>query len=284
MRFAKFAGADSRPFWGTIDDGDIVHRLGLPFTEWSDAYLREGASGLGPTVEAGPLAEVRLLAPLDAGGRVLAVGANYQSHLTRMGVARPEHHVAFVKLDSCIIGPEEPIRYPATTSQLDYELELVAVVGRALPDDGSDATACLLGYTVGNDVSVRDAPLLQGGPDLHRSKVLDGISPLGPWITTLDELGGPGQPALEMTLRVNGERRQGESTEHMLLPVDEILAFLDQQIRLRPGDVVYTGSPAGVGLEDGRFLQPGDVVEAEIEGIGTLRNPVGEKEPAGGRP
>jgi 2-keto-4-pentenoate hydratase/2-oxohepta-3-ene-1,7-dioic acid hydratase in catechol pathway len=174
------------------------------------------------------------------------------------------------------VGPGDKIAYPAVTSQLDFELELVAVVARALGEE-VQASACLLGYTIGNDISARDAGKKLGVLDVFTQKGLDRTAPIGPWITTLDEFGGPGQPLVDMVLRVNGEVRQHDNSGSMLFPIDEILNFVDARISLRSGDLIFTGSTAGVGLEDGRFLQPGDLLEGTIERIGVLSNRIDEK-------
>src|SRR5690606_7067624 len=178
--------------------------------------------------------------------------------------------------DSAIVDPDGVISYPAMTSELDYEIELVAVVGAPL-DDAEHATSCLMGYTIGNDVSARDAGRALGRLDLFTQKGMDATSPIGPWVCTLDEFGGGGQPELDMQLLVNGELRQQDNTREMIFPLDELLNYLDARIALRPGDVVLTGSTHGVGLETGRFLQPDDLVEASIDGIGLMRNRVGHR-------
>ena len=134
----------------------------------------------------------------------------------------------------------------------------------------------LLGLTIGNDVSARDAKGL-GGLDLFGMKALDRTAPVGPWITTLGELGIDGQPSIDIVLRVNGQERQRDNTRSMVWPIKDIIAYIDERAALRCGDIVFTGTTAGVGLEDGRFLEPGDVVEAEIQGLGILRNTVGDR-------
>jgi 2-keto-4-pentenoate hydratase/2-oxohepta-3-ene-1,7-dioic acid hydratase in catechol pathway len=223
------------------------------------------------------LPEIRLLAPVDERARIFGVGLNYLSHLIRLGRTKPPPHtIGYIKPQSAIVGPGEKIAYPAVTSQLDFEIELVAVVARAL-DEEMQASACLLGYTIGNDISARDAGKKLGVLDVFTQKALDRTAPIGPWITTLDEFGGPGQPQIDMVLRVNGEIRQHDNTRSMLFPIDEILNFVDARISLRTGDLIFTGSTAGVGLEDGRFLQPGDLLEGSIERIGVLSNRVDEK-------
>src|SRR5258708_5224135 len=168
-----------------------------------------------------------------------------------------------MKPHSAVVPPHGQIDYPAVTSQLDFEIELVAVVARPLRDD-EQASACLLGYTIGNDISARDAGKQLGALDLFTQKALDRTAPIGPWITTLDEFGGPGQPEVDMVLRVNGEVRQRDNTRSMLFPIDEILNFVDARISLRTGDLIFTGSTWGGGLENGRVLEPSEIAWGKI--------------------
>ena len=168
-------------------------------------------------------------------------------------------------------GANDPMRFPPLTKEFDHEVELVAVIG-AERVDRDDPLSSVLGYTVGNDVSCRD--LQRSGPpgvgmDLFAAKSADRTTGLGPWIVTRDEF-GPASPTLRLTLKVNGDLRQDGSTAEMTWNVGELVKFVDERSSFECGDVMFTGSPAGTG----QFLQPGDVVEAEIEGIGTLRNVV----------
>jgi 2-keto-4-pentenoate hydratase/2-oxohepta-3-ene-1,7-dioic acid hydratase in catechol pathway len=191
--------------------------------------------------------------------------------------------VAYIKPRAAVIGPEDEIEYSALTSQLDYEVELVAVVGRDIGRTDERPTGALLGYTIGNDVSARDAMSPIGGPDLFSMKGLRRSTPLGPWIVTKDELDGAGQVYLEISLRVNGERRQHDRTSNMLWTVDELLHYVLARTDMTTGDVLFTGTTGGTGYSDGRYLQPGDVVECEVERIGVLRNIVGPRQ-SDGRP
>lgn len=262
--------------WALIDPEQGTLRLVRgPFGEWAADAAGGDTAALDLEPGCLPLASVRLLAPVDPGARVFGVGLNYLAHLTRLGrTEAPPHTIAYIKPDSAIVDPDGEIAYPPVTATLDYEVELVAVVARPL-DEEARASSCLLGYTIGNDVSARDAGKQLGSLDLFTQKALDRTAPLGPWIATLDSVGGPGQPQLDMRLWVNGELRQQDNTRSMIFPVDELLNYLDARVRLRPGDLVFTGSTCGVGLEDGRFLRPGDLVEARIGGIGLLRNRIG---------
>ena len=269
MRIGRFADVDDAAFWGMIDPNtESVRRISGDITTWARAAAAEKAIPVGQEVIA--LRRLRLLPCVDPTARVFGVGANYMAHLDKLGVTDiPAHPTAFMKPNSALADPDGLISYPSTTQQLDYEVELVIVMGGSANDP-------LLGLTIGNDVSARDAKGL-GGLDLFGMKALDCTAPVGPWITTLGELGTDGQPSLDIVLRVNGEERQRDNTRSMVWPVKEIIAYVDERVALRCGDVVFTGTTAGVGLEDGRFLEPGDVVEAEIEGLGILRNIVGER-------
>lgn len=278
MKIARIEDREGKRSWAALDDeGQSLRRIMAPFDEWAGVFHERGPDALDLASRAEALTEVRLLAPVDERARIFGVGLNYLTHLTRLGRAKPPPHtIGYIKPQSAIVGPGDKIAYPAVTNQLDFEIELVAVVGRPLGEE-AQASTCLLGYTIGNDISARDAGKKLGVLDVFTQKALDRTAPIGPWITTLDEFGGPGQPQIDMVLRVNGEERQRDNTASMLFPIDEILNFVDARISLRTGDLIFTGSTAGVGLEDGRFLQPGDLLEGTIERIGTLSNRIDEK-------
>jgi 2-keto-4-pentenoate hydratase/2-oxohepta-3-ene-1,7-dioic acid hydratase in catechol pathway len=278
MKLAFVADDRGERFWALVDPlRSAARRIRAPFAEWAAHAAGGDCAPMRLSHDVVDLRSLQLLAPVNPGARVFGVGLNYLTHLTRLGRKEaPPHTIAYIKPDSAIVGPDADIAYPAVTCQLDYEVELVAVVARSFGDTGP-ASACLLGYTVGNDISARDAGKQLGSLDLFTQKALDRSAPVGPWIASLDQCGGPGQPQLDIALRINGELRQSDNSRQMIFPVDELLNYLDARVRLRPGDLVFTGSTCGVGLEDGRFLQPGDLVEAEIEAIGVLRNRVGPK-------
>jgi 2-keto-4-pentenoate hydratase/2-oxohepta-3-ene-1,7-dioic acid hydratase in catechol pathway len=274
MRLARVARAD-QAFWAALDD-EQLRRVRAPFDRWAPLLAERGAAVLDLDSERFALSTCRLLPPLEPGARAFGVGLNYLSHLQRLGSQAPAHSLGYIKPDSALIGAGDEINYPPLTRELDYEVELVAVLARPLGEE-PQASACLLGYTVGNDISARDAGRQIARLDLLTQKAMDRTTPVGPWIVTLDELGGAGQPALEISLSVNGERRQLDNTRQMIFGIDELLNYLDARITLRPGDLLFTGSSHGVGLESGRFLEPGDRVEARIEGIGSLCNRVGAR-------
>ena len=278
MKLARLRNAIGDCFWAQVDEAaGTVREVRAPFAEWAPGVAEHGDAALDLSTVVVPLTALHLCAPVNPGARVFGVGMNYLTHLTRLGRTQaPPHTIAYIKPASAIVDPGGEILYPAVTQQLDYEVELVAVVARPLGDE-PQASACLLGYTVGNDISARDAGKQLGSLDLFTQKALDRTAPVGPWITTLDAFGGAGQPQVDLRLSINGEQRQHDNTRQMIFGIDELLNYVDARIELRPGDLVFTGSTCGVGLEDGRFLKPGDVVEAEIERIGVLRNTIGAK-------
>ena len=277
MKIARIRQQDNDS-WGLVDiDTATVQPIRGEIADWGAA-----AAGGRPEFElAGspvPLRDVRLLPPITPTSTIVGVGMNYWSHLEKLGVTeRPASTVGFLKPRVAIIGHGDEMANPAVTAQLDFEVELVAVLARPVREVGGQLTDAVLGYTIGNDVSARDTPSALGGVDLFTMKVLTGATPLGPWITTKDEFGGSGQIDVEISLRVNGEERQRDRTGKMIWTIDECLEYVVARMALNSGDVLFTGTTHGVGFEDGRYLREGDVVEAEIEGIGVLRNVVGAK-------
>lgn len=279
MRLARIQHLNGRTGWAALDletgQARWIHGC---FSVWAEKLTRcqSGALALDET----PVwpGHFTLLAPAEPGARIFGVGLNYLTHLERLGSSEPPHPLSYIKPESALVAHLSNIRYPAVTQELDYEIELVAVVGRPLEDE-ANAVSCLLGYTIGNDVSARDAGRALGRLDLFTQKALDQTTPLGPWITLRAEAGGDSQPELDMQLSINGEIRQQDNTRQMIFPLAELLNYLDVRVKLRAGDVVFTGSTHGVGLESGRFLQPGDRIDARIQGLGTLSNEVGSCRP-----
>jgi 2-keto-4-pentenoate hydratase/2-oxohepta-3-ene-1,7-dioic acid hydratase in catechol pathway len=215
-----------------------------------------------PTGEEIPVAEVRLLAPVLP-SKIVAVGKNYAEHAQEMGGDVPEEPVLFIKPSTTVIGPGDPIPYPTISEEVDHEGELALVVGRlARRVRIEDAGKFILGYTCGNDVTARDIQRRDG--QWTRAKSFDGFCPLGPWVETLLD---PGDVAVEC--RVNGETRQAARTSQLAAGPAELLSYVSEVMTLLPGDVILTGTPAGVGP-----VRPGDVVEVEVEGIGVLSNEV----------
>lgn len=240
--------------------------------------LARGATG------AIALADVRLLAPIPRPRRsVFCVGWNYSSHfeegvrVLEGGGAQeiPEWPAFFSKGPQCVVGPEAGIRFPSPHSErLDWEVELAVVIGREGRDIAEErALQHVFGYTCGNDISVRDVQRRHGG-QWFKGKNFDTHLPLGPWIVTADEL--PNPHTLRVTTRVNGVTKQDSSTKHMVFTVPRIIRDLSAGMTLHPGDVIITGTPEGVGFArtPPEFMKVGDIVEVEIENIGTLRNTI----------
>jgi 2-keto-4-pentenoate hydratase/2-oxohepta-3-ene-1,7-dioic acid hydratase in catechol pathway len=218
-----------------------------------------------------PLAKVRLLAPIVPPRNVFCLGRNYADHAAERGAAVPEHPVYFTKPAACVVGPGERVVHHAVTKELDYEVELTAVIGLAGRDiPRGDALRHVFGYTVINDVTARDLQKRHG--QWFKGKSLDTFCPMGPVLVTADEI--PDPQSLAVSLRVNGQVRQSSHTSKMIFPVDQCIEVLSQGFTLVPGDVIATGTPDGVGAATGNFLKVGDRMEAEVERIGVLANRV----------
>jgi 2-keto-4-pentenoate hydratase/2-oxohepta-3-ene-1,7-dioic acid hydratase in catechol pathway len=227
-----------------------------------------------------PLEDVRLLAPVRP-RKFLGIGLNYADHIEESGMQAPEFPVFFNKQVTCVVGPGDDVHMPRVSNLLDYEGELAIVIGercRHVPEE--DAPEVIAGYTIANDISVRDWQLRT--PTMTLGKSFDTHGPLGPWVVTADELGDP--HALSIKTWVNDELRQDGSTSEMIYDCFQQVAHLSEAFTLEPGDVIATGTPAGIGAVRQPFpeglLKVGDTVRVEIEGIGTLENTVIE-EPGG---
>lgn len=224
-----------------------------------------------------PLTAVKLLAPIPRPPKIICTGRNYADHVAEaatVGLPAPEKPSIFFKVSSVVIGPGEPIVHPTTTQQLDYEGELAVVIGRRAKGlSPSAALACVAGYTIMNDVSARDLQFAKSG-GIGLGKNFDTSAPLGPYIALTDEL--PDARDLRLRTYVNGELRQDARTSMLIFDIPTIISFVSQQLTLEPGDVIATGTPAGVGFarKPPVWLKAGDVVRIEIDGLGVLENPV----------
>ncbi|MCC6145741.1 MAG: fumarylacetoacetate hydrolase family protein [Candidatus Hydrogenedentes bacterium] len=231
-----------------------------------------------------PRSDVQLLAPVPRPPKIFLLAGNYAAHIEEEGKIALERAetfpYVFMKPVTTVNDPDAPIRIPAVSpDHIDYECELGVIIGReAKGVDEADALSYVAGYTVVNDISDRQyKPFPERKPrerdaffDWQHGKWHDGFFPMGPCVRSSVSL--PDPSGLSVSLRVNGEQRQTGSTAQMIFPVAAIVSFLSQSITLEPGDVIATGTPAGVGMTTGRFLKPGDVIEAEVGGIGLLRN------------
>jgi 2-keto-4-pentenoate hydratase/2-oxohepta-3-ene-1,7-dioic acid hydratase in catechol pathway len=233
--------------------------------------LRAAIDG-GTTRAERPTATLRVLPPIPRPGKIIAVGRNYREHAAEEAVVLPEAPLLFAKLPTALVGDGATVTWSsALATQVDYEAELAVVIGRTARSVPVEAALdYVLGYSCLNDVSARDLQVLDG--QWTRAKSLDTFCPMGPWVVTADEIPDPG--ALRIRCRVNGEVRQDESTAALVHGIADLIAYCSQSFTLEPGDVIATGTPGGVGVfrDPPIFLEDGDTVEVEIEGIGTLRN------------
>jgi 2-keto-4-pentenoate hydratase/2-oxohepta-3-ene-1,7-dioic acid hydratase in catechol pathway len=214
----------------------------------------------------------RLGCPLAGMGKMVCIGLNYTDHAAEVGMALPREPTLFIKAPSAICGPNDPIVRPRGSVKLDYEVELGVVLGRdARYVDEAEALGRVAGYCLVNDVSERAFQMERGGTTT-KGKSADTFGPTGPWLVTADEAGDP--QALALWTTVNGERRQDGNTAKMIFPVASLIAYVSRFMSLRAGDVISTGTPAGVGhgQKPPRYLQPGDVVEMRITNLGTQRH------------
>ncbi|WP_331772832.1 fumarylacetoacetate hydrolase family protein (plasmid) [Embleya sp. NBC_00888] len=219
-----------------------------------------------------PFVDTRIGAPVTRPGKIVCIGLNYRDHAQETGAPIPSRPVVFLKDPATVVGPRDTVSIPRGSTKTDWEVELAVVMGNRArylesPDDATDVIA---GYTISNDVSEREFQLEYSGQwDLGKS--CETFNPLGPWLVTPDEVGDP--QSLALRLSVNGVPRQHGNTENMIFDVPYIVWYLSQYMVLEPGDVINTGTPAGValGLPDTPYLRPGDIVELEIAGLGTQR-------------
>ena len=281
MKLATFTHDGSTRI-GRVENGSLVDLgdSGLP-TEMC-AFLSEGESAMQTAASAeGPriaLAEVDLRPPVLRPPKFLALGLNYADHVAETGMKQPEFPMFFNKQSTCVTGTGDPIHRPKVSDKLDYEGELGIVIGRRcrhVPEER--AAEVIAGFLIVNDVSVRDWQFR--AQTMILGKGFDTHGPIGPWITTRDEVGDP--HALELKTWVNGELRQHSSTKHLIFDCYNLIATVTQMCTLEPGDVISTGTPSGVGIgfDPKRFLKAGDTVRIAIDRLGEIENTVIE-EPA----
>lgn len=249
--------------WLRANDGDLAPLQGL--------VRRAGASARRP------LAQLRFGLPVARPGKILCLGLNYLEHAKEGGHARPQFPSVFLRCLTSLVPHQAPILRPSASETLDYEAELVAIIGRKAKDvKAADALACVAGYACFNDGSIREFQRRTSQWDMGKN--FDRTGGFGPWMVSADELPA-GAKGLHIESRLNGKVLQSDNTANMIFPVAETIADLTQGITLEPGDLVVTGTPSGVGhaRKPPLWMRAGDVCEVEIEGVGLLRNPVADE-------
>ena len=282
MRFAAFRSGDREGLAIACPDGKVhgllsgeesyPGNLGLLVQRGRDALDRAAVLlANGPQID---LEQTILLPPLSAPGKIICVGLNYVDHSVESGFTVPDYPTLFTRFTSSIVGCGAAIVRPSVSAQLDYEGEMVAIIGvggRHICED--DALDHVLGYSIFNDASVRDYQ--RKSPQWTIGKNFDGTGAFGPYLVTADEL-PPGANGLHIQTRLNGVVVQDASTSDMVFRVARLVSILSEAVTLSPGDIIVSGTPAGVGMARNPplFMKHGDVCEVEIEGIGVLRNPI----------
>lgn len=240
----------------------------------SEQGLVAAASALASGLTKGPFITGRLLAPISSPSKVICIGLNYRDHALETNSPIPEEPVVFNKFPQAVVGPEDPVVLPAVAHEVDYEAELVVVIGKqGRKIRKEDAFQYVAGYTIGNDVSARDWQKGRPGGQWLLGKTPDTFAPTGPYLVTADEVD---PHDLKVQLRLNGQTMQNSSTRELIFGIDALIAHLSQLFALQPGDLIFTGTPPGVGVarKPPVFIKPGDRMEVEIEGLGILANPV----------
>lgn len=267
MKIIRYRNSEGAIQWGSLNpDGTAQCLIG-------DIY-----SGLVPTRDKADV--IKLLSPIDP-RQILCIGLNYRQHATETGAKFPERPILFVKGINALQHPGDPIMLPRTlrSDEVDYECELACVIGKPAKNvSRGNALSYVAGYTCCNDVSARDHQIKLGGGQWCRGKFFDTFAPLGPCLVTPDEIPNPN--ALKIATVLNGQRVQDWNTSDMIFDVAAIISYLSGSTTLPAGTVILTGTPHGVGMAakpEPRWLRPGDTVSIEIEGIGTLTNPVIEE-------
>lgn len=240
----------------------------------ADGGLAAAAHALAAGMTKGPFVTGRVLAPVSNPDKVFCIGLNYRDHAIETNSPIPEQPVVFNKFPQCVVGPDDNVILPKVSHEVDYEAELVVVIGKKGKNiSKADAFSYVAGYTVGNDISARDWQKGRPGGQWLLGKAPDTFAPTGPYLVTSDEVDPHN---IKIGLRLNGETVQNSSTKELIFGVDEVIAFVSQLITVHPGDLIFTGTPPGVGAarKPPLFLKAGDRMEVEIENVGTLVNPV----------
>ncbi|ANN67271.1 fumarylacetoacetate hydrolase family protein [Bordetella bronchialis] len=293
MRFVSFYRGDGRVVPGFIDDsrpgeacvvdvtspanGGWAAALPADLLSWVEMDLGALAARLRdhafPDAARLPLAGTRLAAPLPRPGKIVGAAFNYRDALKERDMAPPASPVIFIKSGRTVIGPDDPVRLAADVGNVTYEAELAVVIGRtALRIDAAQAPAHIAGYLTLNDVSASD--MVRADKAFVRGKNQPTFCPCGPWIATPDEV--PAPQALDVSLRLDGTLRQSGNTSDLVFGIAELIAYASTQMPLDPGDIIATGTPAGVAIshQPAAWLRPGSTMVAEVQGLGALRNPI----------
>ncbi|MDE0696453.1 MAG: fumarylacetoacetate hydrolase family protein [Boseongicola sp.] len=265
---------------GLIDGNGALRDLSSHVADISGSMLDEASLDRLRALDASSLPKVegdaRLGVPVSGIGKYMCIGLNYRDHAEEAGMPIPEHPILFMKANSAISGPDDPVSIPRGSTSSDWEIELGAVIGTtAKYVSAAEALSHVAGYCICNDVSERHFQIHLSG-NWTKGKSCDTFGPTGPWLVTRDEI--PDPQSLDMQLGVNGERMQEGNTRTMIFTVAEIVSHLSQLFTLHPGDVISTGTPPGVGMgmKPPRYLKAGDVMELTIDGLGTQRQKVVE--------
>jgi 2-keto-4-pentenoate hydratase/2-oxohepta-3-ene-1,7-dioic acid hydratase in catechol pathway len=270
MKLATFS-LDGRDRIGLVNGETIADLSELApdmvtlIANWSTLKDRVASSVVKPV----PLSSVHLRAPVPRPRKVMAIGLNYADHVAESGAKTPERQIWFAKMGNAVNGPFDPIEKPRASDMIDWEAELVVVIGARCRHVAKDkAHEVVFGYACGNDVSVRDFQMHT--PQWIVGKSFDTHAPVGPWITTADEVGDP--HTLGIRCFVNGERKQNSNTSNLIFNIYDQIAYLSQAMTLEPGDLIFTGTPGGVGqsMKPPQFLKAGDTVRVEIDKLGAI--------------
>ena len=280
MRLIRY-GEKGKENPGLLKDGKIVNlrRIFPEIPDISETFFRDGwMEKLAKVSDSGQEMDVRLGCPILHPSKLICLGINYLEHKQETGFEKPANPLLFCKTPNTLNGPLDPILLPHSSKQVDWEVELAVVIGKkAKYLDESDALGHVAGYLLHNDYSEREFQLERGGQWV-KGKSADTFAPLGPFLATRDEIADPGN--LHLWLRVNGKTMQDGHTSNMAFRVSYLVSYLSRFMTLLPGDIVSTGTPAGVGLglDPPAYLKPGDVVELGIDGLGQARQEVVKEE------
>jgi 2-keto-4-pentenoate hydratase/2-oxohepta-3-ene-1,7-dioic acid hydratase in catechol pathway len=278
MKLARFGEAGLEIPAIVLDDGHALDARPVTADYDPDFYANGGIARLADAVDSGELQQLdvtglRVGPPIRRPGKIVCIGLNYRNHAIESGMETPNEPIVFMKAPNTVVGPDDDVHIPRRSRKTDWEVELAVVIGTTTSyvDAAADALSHVAGYAVSNDVSEREFQLERGG-QWDKGKNCATFNPLGPWVVTADEVGDPQE--LGLFLDVNDQRLQTGDTSDMIFPVDHLVWYLSQFMVLEPGDVINTGTPAGVGhgMRPPRYLQPGDRMHLGIDRLGAQRS------------